>query len=701
MQRQYADAMTQTPTPTPTATTGYGESVPVTHIGRFAAVVLMLFMPIIIAFITASTTKSLNLTPDESELMSRIDANRLRLRLLSSAASLIQDWWRKQSGGAGAIDGGRMTTLTMIHEMYHAGQELKKFYTYHKMEGPEDSSGLRSFIGLQKGSSPSRPLPQDASGSRPGAVHTASPRGGAADGLDHAGLRLPPRHAGGVTGASMEMEDLIIEMKEMKASHAQLETLVVAVMRDVELVLAECRGTGAGDGLGNGDQRWCREEGVGKGGIRTEGGKDEADSQSDDGDSDSVFEAAQRSAMMLKLHSNGKPHGNRSWSKLEREGSKPEDNHIPLAPVSQSLKSTRRSSACVPAHPQQLTCTHTQRQIRESTKSEQSARSEASNASSLQILLGLQALDTESPIAPSLTPHDKAPRMLAAHKNGSRESSVDPAYEDYCNAVSLQRRGGSSSPAVKGTRPKSRGSRVGATRGKDEELAAMQQRLASVMQEVEALRDENRELKSATGTPRTRHWSLAAEDLSVYESSGASLLEESEKVVSDSQGRGSVTASIVAPFASPKPISMTPRLAEAQKRAAMLKSMDGGSGVRHDKGRMSPLKGLQQSFLDKDGELKVKYREPTPRNAYIPPQRLASGSVSPRRGSSQRYNPQVETDGLTAGSYGLLERTGEAAACSLFQRNHLVISSPVRGQPAETTGVSDQHSPRVNRSQGM
>lgn len=43
--------------------------VPVTHAGRAAAVVLMLFMPIIIAFITASTTKSLNLTPDETTLM--------------------------------------------------------------------------------------------------------------------------------------------------------------------------------------------------------------------------------------------------------------------------------------------------------------------------------------------------------------------------------------------------------------------------------------------------------------------------------------------------------------------------------------------------------------------------------------------------------------------------------------------------------
>jgi len=50
------------------ATTGYGESVPVTHIGRAAVVVVMLFMPLIIAFITASTTKSLNLTPDEVTL---------------------------------------------------------------------------------------------------------------------------------------------------------------------------------------------------------------------------------------------------------------------------------------------------------------------------------------------------------------------------------------------------------------------------------------------------------------------------------------------------------------------------------------------------------------------------------------------------------------------------------------------------------
>ena len=51
--------------------------MPVTHIGRAACVVVMLFMPIIIAFITASTTKKISLTPDEATLMVNIDSNHL------------------------------------------------------------------------------------------------------------------------------------------------------------------------------------------------------------------------------------------------------------------------------------------------------------------------------------------------------------------------------------------------------------------------------------------------------------------------------------------------------------------------------------------------------------------------------------------------------------------------------------------------
>jgi|NorSeaMetagenome_1021524.scaffolds.fasta_scaffold82564_1 hypothetical protein len=54
----------------------------------------MLCMPIIIAFITASTMKKINLTPDELTLMTGIDANRLRVRVLASAALIVQCWWR-------------------------------------------------------------------------------------------------------------------------------------------------------------------------------------------------------------------------------------------------------------------------------------------------------------------------------------------------------------------------------------------------------------------------------------------------------------------------------------------------------------------------------------------------------------------------------------------------------------------------------
>ena len=66
-----------------------------THIGRAACVVVMLFMPIIIAFITASTTKKISLTPDEATLMVNIDSNHLRVRVLVAAASMLQLWWRQ------------------------------------------------------------------------------------------------------------------------------------------------------------------------------------------------------------------------------------------------------------------------------------------------------------------------------------------------------------------------------------------------------------------------------------------------------------------------------------------------------------------------------------------------------------------------------------------------------------------------------
>jgi hypothetical protein len=106
--------------------------VPVTHIGRAACVVVMLFMPIIIAFITASTTKSLNLTPDEAVLMLGIDSNHLRVRFLSCAACLVQHWWRfRRLSRARGFQGshthvGRDTDhslrmLELVRQLYTAG----------------------------------------------------------------------------------------------------------------------------------------------------------------------------------------------------------------------------------------------------------------------------------------------------------------------------------------------------------------------------------------------------------------------------------------------------------------------------------------------------------------------------------------------------------------------------------------------------
>ena len=67
--------------------------VPVTHPGRAATVVLMLFMPIIIAFITASTTKSLNLTPDESNLMRGHQVPHARTQGLPASVRGLWRYW--------------------------------------------------------------------------------------------------------------------------------------------------------------------------------------------------------------------------------------------------------------------------------------------------------------------------------------------------------------------------------------------------------------------------------------------------------------------------------------------------------------------------------------------------------------------------------------------------------------------------------
>lgn len=76
------------------ATTGYGAAPPSTHLGRLAAVIATMCMPVIIATMTSLSTRSLMLTADEQNMMVRIDRNRLHARAMVAAVRVLQFWFR-------------------------------------------------------------------------------------------------------------------------------------------------------------------------------------------------------------------------------------------------------------------------------------------------------------------------------------------------------------------------------------------------------------------------------------------------------------------------------------------------------------------------------------------------------------------------------------------------------------------------------
>jgi len=78
-------------------TVGYGNIVPVTHFGRFAACIAMAVGPIIVAFITASITQTLQMSEDEAFIMQKMDHNHLRFKVLNTASKIIQLWWRRKA----------------------------------------------------------------------------------------------------------------------------------------------------------------------------------------------------------------------------------------------------------------------------------------------------------------------------------------------------------------------------------------------------------------------------------------------------------------------------------------------------------------------------------------------------------------------------------------------------------------------------
>eukprot|EP00960_Hanusia_phi_P073687 768066-Hanusia_phi.AAC.5 len=53
--------------------------------------------PIIVAFITASITQTLQMSEDEAFIMQKMDHNHLRFKVLNTASKIIQLWWRRKA----------------------------------------------------------------------------------------------------------------------------------------------------------------------------------------------------------------------------------------------------------------------------------------------------------------------------------------------------------------------------------------------------------------------------------------------------------------------------------------------------------------------------------------------------------------------------------------------------------------------------
>ena len=67
-----------------------------THVGRLAAVIVIVSMAIILAFLTSSTTRTLLLSNQEEVLLSKHKRNEYLSVVINSAAKIIQHWWRNQ-----------------------------------------------------------------------------------------------------------------------------------------------------------------------------------------------------------------------------------------------------------------------------------------------------------------------------------------------------------------------------------------------------------------------------------------------------------------------------------------------------------------------------------------------------------------------------------------------------------------------------
>ncbi|EKX43952.1 hypothetical protein GUITHDRAFT_140090 [Guillardia theta CCMP2712] len=118
---------------------GYG-TVVITDFGKFTVCMAMGMGPVAVAFVTATANQGIRLNNNENFMMSRADNNHLKLRVLTSAARVIQHWWRgiKAEAGGGAVGGagGRLSRrLSLKREWKRVRQgELLYRELYNDME---------------------------------------------------------------------------------------------------------------------------------------------------------------------------------------------------------------------------------------------------------------------------------------------------------------------------------------------------------------------------------------------------------------------------------------------------------------------------------------------------------------------------------------------------------------------------------------
>jgi len=127
-------------------TTGYGDIVPSTDVGRVAAVFVMAIGPVVTAFITATTTRSLSLTGDEQQMVRKLDGNKIKLQVVENATLLIQLWWKEHSASSTS---GVLHSHDRSHRWFPRGSDANAVHNFdsRRSAGSAFNSTLKVLVG--------------------------------------------------------------------------------------------------------------------------------------------------------------------------------------------------------------------------------------------------------------------------------------------------------------------------------------------------------------------------------------------------------------------------------------------------------------------------------------------------------------------------------------------------------------------------